>query len=47
LKASTLGSSATVIIDGGRPLLGTWQGVYFCEFDPPRQRRFYVKVVGA
>ena len=46
LKASTMGSSATVIIDGGRPLLGTWQGVYFCEFDPPRQRRFYVKVVG-
>jgi secondary thiamine-phosphate synthase enzyme len=46
LKASDVGSSATVIIDGGRPLLGTWQGVYFCEFDPPRQRRFYVKVVG-
>jgi len=46
LKASAMGSSATVIIDGGRPLLGTWQGVYFCEFDPPRQRRFYVKVVG-
>jgi len=46
LKASAMGSSATVIIEGGRPLLGTWQGVYFCEFDPPRQRRFYVKVVG-
>ena len=46
LKASALGSSATVIIDGGRPLLGTWQGVYFCEFDPPRQRKFFVKVVG-
>ena len=46
LKASAMGSSATVIIDGGRPLLGAWQGVYFCEFDPPRQRRFYVKVVG-
>jgi len=47
LKASAMGSSATVIIEGGRPLLGTWQGVYFCEFDPPRQRRFYVKVVGS
>jgi len=46
LKASAMGSSATVIIDGGRPLLGTWQSVYFCEFDGPRQRRFYVKVEG-
>ena len=47
LKASTMGSSVMVIIEGSRPLLGTWQGVYFCEFDPPRQRRFYVKVVGS
>jgi len=46
LKASAMGSSAMVIIEDGRPLLGTWQGMYFCEFDPPRQRRFYVKVVG-
>ena len=46
LKASAMGSSATVIIDGGRPLLGTWQGVYFCEFDGPRKRKFYVKVQG-
>ena len=46
LKASAMGSSVTVIIEGGKPLLGTWQGVYFCEFDPPRQRRFYVKVEG-
>jgi secondary thiamine-phosphate synthase enzyme len=45
LKASSVGSSATVIIDGGRPVLGTWQGVYFCEFDPPRERTFFVKVV--
>ena len=44
LKASVIGSSATVIIDGGKPVLGTWQGVYFCEFDPPRNRKFYVKV---
>ena len=47
LKASAMGSSAMVIIEDGRPLLGTWQGMYFCEFDPPRQRRFYVKVVDA
>jgi thiamine phosphate synthase YjbQ (UPF0047 family) len=35
-----------VIIDGGRSLLRTWQGVYFCEFDGPRKRKFYVKVQG-
>ena len=46
LKASVIGSSATVLIEGGRPLLGTWQGVYFCEFDPPRQRKFYIQVEG-
>jgi len=46
LKASTLGSSVTVIIENGKPALGTWQGIYFCEFDPPRTRKFYVKVMG-
>jgi len=46
LKASAMGSSVTVIIEGGKLLLGTWQSVYFCEFDPPRKRRFYVKVMG-
>ena len=46
LKASAMGSSATVIIENGNLLLGTWQGVYFCEFDPPRQRKFFVKIVG-
>jgi secondary thiamine-phosphate synthase enzyme len=48
LKASAMGSSATVIIDGdgGKLVLGTWQGVYFCEFDPPRSRKFYVKAEG-
>jgi len=44
LKASSIGSSETIIIEDGRLLLGTWQGIYFCEFDPPRNRRFYVKV---
>jgi secondary thiamine-phosphate synthase enzyme len=47
LKASAMGSSATVIIENGKLLLGTWQSLYFCEFDPPRNRKFYVKVVGA
>jgi len=45
LKASAVGSSVTVIVENGKPLLGTWQGIYFCEFDPPRNRKFYVKVV--
>ena len=45
LKASAVGSSATVIIEDSKLLLGTWQGIYFCEFDPPRSRRFYVKVL--
>ncbi|MNC70910.1 hypothetical protein D3C75_1217700 [compost metagenome] len=46
LKASCVGSSATVIVDGGQLLLGTWQGIYFCEFDGPRSRRFYVQITG-
>jgi len=46
LKASAMGSSATIIIENGKLLLGTWQGIYITEFDPPRNRKFYVKVVG-
>jgi len=46
LKASAVGSSVTVIIEGGKLLLGTWQSVFYCEFDPPRTRKFYVKVIG-
>lgn len=45
LKSSSVGASETVIITNGRPLLGTWQGIYFCEFDGPRHRKFYVKVM--
>jgi secondary thiamine-phosphate synthase enzyme len=47
LKASAIGTGTTVIIDGGRLLLGTWQGIYFCEFDPPRARKFFVKIFNA
>jgi secondary thiamine-phosphate synthase enzyme len=43
MKASTVGASQTVIITGGKLLLGTWQGIYFCEFDGPRQRTYYLK----
>ncbi|TVX98240.1 secondary thiamine-phosphate synthase enzyme YjbQ [Cohnella terricola] len=45
LKAITTGTSQTVIITGGKLLLGRWQGIYFCEFDGPRQREYYVKIL--
>lgn len=45
LKSSAIGVSETVIVANGKPLLGTWQGIYFCEFDGPRKRKFYVKVI--
>jgi len=45
LKSSAMGSSVTVIIEGGKLLLGIWQGIFFTEFDPPRNRKFYVKIL--
>ena len=45
LKSSMMGFSETVIIDQGRLLLGTWQGIYFLEYDGARNRRVYVKVM--
>ncbi|MBO5227180.1 MAG: YjbQ family protein [Ruminococcus sp.] len=45
-KASAMGCSATLIIENGKPLLGIWQNIYFCEFDGPRVRKFYVKIMG-
>lgn len=47
LKASMIGSSVTILVREGRLLLGTWQGIYFCEFDGPRTRRFYVEILEA
>jgi secondary thiamine-phosphate synthase enzyme len=44
LKAAMLGASASVPVSGGRLALGTWQGVFFCEFDGPRSRRVEVRV---
>jgi secondary thiamine-phosphate synthase enzyme len=46
LKASCIGSSVSIIVDNGSPLLGTWQAVYFCEFDGPRERKYHIKVMG-
>ena len=43
IKASLIGSSVSLIVENGRLLLGTWQKVFFCEFDGPRSRRVYVK----
>lgn len=45
LKASTVGSSQTVIIHEGKLVLGRWQGIYICEFDGPRSRTYYVKIL--
>jgi secondary thiamine-phosphate synthase enzyme len=45
LKASAMGASSTVIVENGALKLGTWQGIYFCEFDGPRNRKIYVKAL--
>ncbi|MBK7140962.1 MAG: YjbQ family protein [bacterium] len=45
LKASLMGFSQTLLFERGRLVLGTWQGVYFCEFDGPRSRKLLVKVI--
>jgi secondary thiamine-phosphate synthase enzyme len=42
-KSSAVGCSLTVIVEDGRLVLGTWQGIYFCEFDGPRQRSCHIK----
>ena len=46
LKSSVVGASELVPVSGGQLVLGTWQGIYFCEFDGPRSRTFYVQVIG-
>ncbi|WP_411345595.1 secondary thiamine-phosphate synthase enzyme YjbQ [Paenibacillus sp. WLX1005] len=45
LKSITTGPSQTVIIQDGKLLLGRWQGIYFCEFDGPRQRQYLIKIM--
>ena len=45
LRTSCVGPSTTVIVSEGDLVLGTWQGIYLCEFDGPRRRRVLVKVV--
>ena len=43
IKTSIIGSSVTVLVEKGRLVLGTWQKIFFCEFDGPRTRRVYIK----
>ena len=45
IKSSLFGPSLSLIVQSGRPVLGTWQCLYFCEFDGPRQRRLHLKVI--
>ena len=43
VKASLMGSSVQVVVKGGKLRLGTWQGIFFCEFDGPRERNVWVR----
>ena len=45
IKASFFGSSVTVPVESGRLMLGTWQGIYLCEFDGPRSRTVHIQVL--
>lgn len=44
IKASLIGTSQRIFIDNARLVLGTWQAIYFCEFDGPRERKIAVKI---
>jgi secondary thiamine-phosphate synthase enzyme len=46
IKTSLVGSSEHIIIEDGKPVMGTWQRIFFCEFDGPRNRKVYVKIIG-
>lgn len=46
IKTSLVGSSETIILEDGKLVLGTWQSIFFCEFDGPRSRKLWVKVIG-
>lgn len=45
IKASLIGPGESILISGGKLVLGTWQGIYFCEFDGPRSRKLIVKII--
>ncbi|KAA5805842.1 secondary thiamine-phosphate synthase enzyme YjbQ [Thermoanaerobacterium thermosaccharolyticum] len=45
IKSALVGNSVNLIVENGEIQLGTWQGIYFCEFDGPRSRKVYIKVI--
>lgn len=45
IKSTLVSPSITLIIENGKLVLGTWQGVYFCEFDGPRRRKVFIKIL--
>ncbi len=45
VKSTLVGPSQTLFVEEGRMALGTWQGLYFCEFDGPRSRKVWVKII--
>jgi len=45
IRSSNIGAQITVIIEDGWPLLGIWQNIYFIEFDGPRERKYYIKLM--
>jgi secondary thiamine-phosphate synthase enzyme len=45
IKSALIGNSANIIINNGRMALGTWQAVYFCEFDGPRERNIFIELL--
>lgn len=46
IKATLVGSAEMVIVSGGKLILGTWQRIFFCEFDGPRNRKLHIQVAG-
>ncbi len=46
IKSSLFGCSETILVENGRLQLGTWQGIYFCEFDGPRHRQVWLQIMG-
>ena len=45
IKASLVGASNTIIVENGKLMLGTWQSIFFCEFDGPRTRKLWVEIM--
>lgn len=46
IKSTVVGASEQILIEKGQLVLGTWQGIFFCEFDGPRTRRMHIKLIG-